>query len=108
MTPREELIAAMDADGAETPVEVPGVAKRWGRVFVRPRSVEEIVRRDKEVDIGDIPLGRVYAIAAARIMCDENGKRLFDPDNESDIARLMRRRDSDLQKIVLAGADEGN
>lgn len=103
---RDELIAAMRADGAEALVEVK--IPRWGTLYVRPPLVDEIERQEEQAEAGDVPMGRVYAKAAARILCDEQGKRLFDPDSEDDIALLMRRREADLQKIMLAGRDEGN
>ena len=103
---REELIAAMRADGAESLVEVQ--INRWGTLFVRPPLVEEIEKQEEQAEAEDTPLGRVYATAAARIICDEKGNRLFDPDNEDDIALLMKRRENDLQKIILAGRDAGN
>lgn len=95
----------MRADGAEAIVKVE--VKRWGTVYVRPPLVDEIEKQEKEAEDG-VPLGRVYARAAARIICDEDGTRLFDPSNEEDITLLMKRRESDLQKIILAGRDEGN
>lgn len=101
---RDELIAAMQADGAEKPipVEIPA----WGALFVRLPSVEEAdAREDEALAAGG---KRGYARAAAMVICDENGKRLFDPANEQDIDLLSKRRFADLQQVLLAGRPSGN
>ena len=101
---REELIAAMKADGADTPfaVEIP----RWGKVYVRSISVEEAEKTGRAPKDGDER--SQFAILAAQVICDEKGRRLFDPNNPDDIALLARRRSADLMRIINAGTDSGN
>lgn len=94
----------MQADGAEKPIKVDIPA--WGAVYVRLPSVAEAdAREDEALEAGG---KRGYARAAAMVICDENGNRLFDPANEDDIALLSQRRFSDLQQVLLAGRPSGN
>lgn len=103
---RDELIAAMKADGADKPVKVP--VRKWGDVYVRSPSVEEAENQrrlpDDEVDKHSL------ARAAALIICDEHGDRVFDPLNDDDIALLSKRRAVDLRTLINAaqGDPEGN
>lgn len=102
---REALIAAMRGDGAEKPIKVE--VERWGTLFVRLPSVAE-VETMKADDEGEPSTQHALARSAARIICDEAGKRLFDPDDESDVALLAARRWSDLQMVLTAGQARGN
>src|SRR5260363_278756 len=65
-----------------TPVELPGI----GRVFVKELTVGEVnLYRDE--DEAGVNLGR----SLARIpYANEDGERLFDPDNPDDVALLNR------------------
>ena len=101
---RDELIAAMKADGASDliKVEVP----RWGVLYVRPVTVQEAETFGKPGEEGGEQ--SQFAILAARVICDEKGKRLFDPENPADLALLAARRSSDLMKVITAGTEQGN
>jgi hypothetical protein len=101
---RDELIAAMKADGAETPIAVD--VPKWGRVYVRFPSVAE-AEVQKPLPEGEADL-HTLARAAALVLCDEKGERMFDPLNADDIALLSARRAADLQKIISAGRESGN
>ena len=107
---RDELIAAMKADGAMAPVKVE--IERWGTLYVRVPTVAEVeAAQQEDADDGDAEDGKTlhqYARAAARLLCDETGKRLFDPDNDDDVELLAGRRWVDLQKVLTAGRDAGN
>ncbi len=94
----------MKADGAEKPVAVD--VPRWGRVYVRFPSVAE-AETQKTLPEGEEDL-HTLARAAALVLCDETGARLFDPFNADDIDLLSARRAADLQKIISAGRESGN
>ena len=112
MRTKDSIRAAIAGDGAESLMDVD--VPRWGgKVWIRPPLVDEIKKQEQEEEAAaestdGSAMGRTYARAVARILCDENGDRIFDPDNEEDIALLMKRRESDLQKVLLAGRDLGN
>lgn len=112
MRTKDSIRAAMADDGAGVLIEVD--VPRWGgKVWIRPPLVDEIKKQEQEEEdaaaVADpAAMGRTYARAVARILCDENGERIFDPDNADDIALLMKRREADLQKVLLAGRDLGN
>lgn len=103
---REELIAAMVADGADKPVKV--TIRRWGDVYVRSPSVEEAENQKTLPD--DEAEQHTLARAAALVICDESGKRVFDPLSHDDIALLSKRRAVDLRVVLNAaqGDPEGN
>lgn len=100
---RDELIAAMQSTAGEkpSPVEVKG----WGTVYVRSLTVAEV--EEHAEDTKDKKDKNRIARAAARVICDESGKRLFDPDNESDVKLIASQRWSLLRK-VLSATDEGD
>lgn len=100
---RATLIAAMEAAAAvkPVPVEVP----TWGgTLHVRRLSVadmEEASGAEQRTD------KRSLSRAAARVLCDENGQRLFDPSSDGDIDLIARQPWSVLQTILDA-ADKAN
>jgi len=98
---REDLIAAMQATASPKPVAV--AVPAWGTVYVKPPTVEEV---DAASDTAESEDGkkRRLARAAARVICDEQGKRMFDPTAASDIELLAVQPWSMLQ-LVLAAAD---
>jgi len=98
---REDLIAAMRATASPKPVavEVPG----WGTVHVKPPTVEEVDAASDTVEPEDGKKRRL-ARAAARVICDEKGKRVFDPTSASDVELLAVQPWAMLQ-LVLAAAD---
>jgi hypothetical protein len=99
---REELIAAMQATAAQKPraVEVKG----WGTVYVRSPTVEEV-----DADVGaqgededGAPDKRRIARGAARMICDEQGRRIFDPSNPADLDLLAKQPWPMLRLITSA------
>jgi hypothetical protein len=105
--PAADIRARMAADGAEEvrAVEVP----KWGTVYVRDMTAGESdrwVAKSKELgDLGDVDPS---AFAAAMIICDETGQRIFDPLNADDLAFLSKRRKLDLNRILTVGDSSGN
>ena len=101
MATLEEVMAAMQATagGKVTPVQVDG----WPLLHVRKPLVEEVEFADEEEEGGKDK--RTLARGAARVLCHEDGTRMFDPRNEEHVALLGRQPWDMLQKIL--GAAEG-
>lgn len=102
---RQSLIGAMalTANPALVSVEVP----KWGTIYVKQPTVEEVDAQStfKEPEDGKV---RRFARAAARIMCDADGTRLFDPTSEEDIQLLAKQPWELLEKVLNAvGATDG-
>lgn len=97
---RDALIAAMQATAAQTPVavEVP----KWGTVYVRAITVEEVEAQEADTEGKD---KRRIARGAARVLCDAEGNRIFNPDSEADID-LIARQPWPLLRRVLAAAEQ--
>lgn len=93
---RASLIAAMQATAAASPIPVP--VDGWGTVHVRQITVEEV--EQQTADAGAEKDKRRLARAAARVICDEAGARIFDPDSDTDIA-LISAQPWDLLRRVL-------
>jgi hypothetical protein len=103
----EAIRAAMAADGAEDvrAVEVP----KWGKVYVRDISAGESDRWvAKSKDLGDLAGLDPTAFVAAMRLCDETGKRVFDPLNADDLAFLSKRRREDMNLLLNVGESPGN
>lgn len=92
-----KLMAAMNATADEKPrpVEVPG----WGTVYVKSLTVEEADIDEDEMEVDKKNRARI-ARGAAKLLCDEKGKRILDPNNPDHIALLKRQPWSLLRKIV--------
>jgi hypothetical protein len=98
---RDQLITAMQQTAIEKPrkVEVPV----WGAVYVRALTVAEVeAQTDDTTDKKD---KNRLARAAARVLCDEAGKRLFDPDNAGDV-QLLASQPWKLLRQVLSDPDD--
>lgn len=102
-----DIRARMAGDGAEEvrSVEVP----KWGTVYVRDPTAGESDRwtakaRERLGDMSDLD---PTAFAAAIVICDETGARVFDPLDPDDLAFLSKRRKRDLN-LILQGAAPGN
>lgn len=83
---RSELIAAMDAVAAEPPraVHIHGL----GDVHIREITIGEV---DAQIqDTADKKNKRGIARGACRLLCDETGKMLLDPDNPDDVAKMAK------------------
>lgn len=101
---RDALFAAMEmtASPRPLPVDVPG----WGRIFVKPPTAGEIDEHAAEQAKYADDTQHRFARAAARLICDENGNRLFDPGNASDVALLAKQPWSLLSKVLNAADAE--
>lgn len=96
MSLRDELIAAMEVTAANKPRPVK--VKGWPDLYVREVTVAEVDAQAE--DTADAKDKSRIARAAARVMCDGDGKRLFDPDNDADVALLAKQPWSLLRKAV--------
>lgn len=102
MSLRDELIAAMQTSAAAPPVPVE--LKGWPVVYVRPVTVEEV--EDQSADTADKTDKHKIARAACRVICDENRKRLLDPDNEEDVALVAKQPWPKLKKIMTVSGSQ--
>ncbi|MEO8630198.1 MAG: hypothetical protein ABI612_19185 [Betaproteobacteria bacterium] len=94
---REELRAAMQVTAKEKPraVEVKG----WGTVYIRSLTVGEV--DDQAEDTANKKDKKRIARAAARLLCDENGQRLFDHDNDEDLDLIAAQPWKLLSAVVV-------
>ena len=95
---RKSLIAAMEITAAEKPVAVK--VNGWGVIHIRALTVAEVEEHadDKAHENDKHRIAR----GAARLLCDESGKRLFDPENESDVALLAKQPWKLLRQVITA------
>lgn len=110
---RQDLITAMLATASEPPrkVEVEG----WGTVYVRALTVAEVEMQNDDLMEKVVINGKTVeqkvkdpsrlARAAARLLCDENGTRLFDPDSKEDVELLAKQSWKRL-RLLLDDPDE--
>lgn len=99
---REELIAAMRETAAAPPTSVK--VKGWGLVHIRPLTVAEV--EDQAEDTADKQDKHRIARAACRVICDASGKRLFDHDNEEDVALVAQQPWPMLRKVLEASGSQ--
>lgn len=95
------LIEAMKSTATPSPVAVD--VAQWGRLYVRPQTVEEVdafSELDKDADANETSRKRRLARGAARVICDAQGKRLFDPTNEEHLTLLAQQPWPLLQKVL--------
>ena len=97
---REELLAALEgATPKPRAVDVPALG---GTVYVRALSLAEAE------DLGTSPdAKRQIARGLAAVIVDEDGNRLFDPNDEEDIRRLSAPSFAKLRPLIDA-ANETN
>lgn len=100
---RKALMEAMQGTATSKPraIKVP----KWGTVYVRDITVDEADEASQ--DTGDEKDKHRIARGVARVLCDEQGNRLFDPANEADVALLGKQPWSLLRRVVKED-DEGN
>lgn len=100
MATLDEVIAAMQATagGKITPVQVDG----WPLLYVRKPLVEEVELADEDTAAEGKPDKRTLARGAARVLCHDNGLRMFDPRNEDHLSLLGRQPWDMLQKVLAA------
>lgn len=104
---RDELVAAMRETAQAKPVPVK--TKQWGTVYVKPVTVAEA----ETIDAGDGKDKNRLAVGAARVICDESGKRMFSPDSAEDVALLASQPWPLLRRVLAAAGiaaddDSGN
>jgi hypothetical protein len=95
---REALVKAMQETAVQKPKPVE--TKRWGTVYLRTLTVGEI--EDQVSDTDDKKDKNRFARAAARILCDEKGERLFDPQSEKDVKLLASQPWALLRQVLDA------
>lgn len=103
MSLRDDLIKAMQETARQKPRAVK--TKQWGTVYIREVTVAEIDEQTADTESKNDK--KRFARGAARVICDQDGNRLFDPDNESDIA-LLAKQPWPLLRQVLQDDDSGN
>lgn len=102
---RARILAS--ANPKPVPVDTPS----WGRVWVRVLTCADVDEAKSKPD-DKMRLAR----GVARVLCDEAGVLLFDPDNETDVADIATLPWSELSGILLraegtktpAAGGEGN
>jgi hypothetical protein len=100
----DELLKAMDAMAAAPPrkIEIKGL----GIVHIRDITIGEV---DEQIaDEADTQKKRGAARGACRLLCDESGKRLLDPDNAEHVKKMAKLPVRVLIAINEAGAAPGN
>jgi hypothetical protein len=100
----EDLMAAMQVTAARKPVPVTVLG--WGDLFVKPPTVEEIEAASDAIEPEDGKKRR-YARGAARLICNEQGERIFDPANEAHVDLIAKQPWSMLQKVMAAAETKG-
>lgn len=110
---RLALIAAMQATAAVRPLPV--VVPGWGTVYVRALTVADVEEQAgdgapaAEADVPTTPPADRHRIArsVARLLCDAEGARLFNPADEADVA-LIAAQPWALLRGILAKANALN
>ena len=102
---REQLLAAMQGTIAKPmPVDVP----KWGTVYVRSRTLEEVdadaenEQKAQDQDKSDSRHRRL-ARAVMRVVCDEQGNRVF---GEDDLDLIAGQPYHILRRVIAAAGGE--
>ncbi|WP_219209449.1 hypothetical protein [Variovorax boronicumulans] len=100
---KAEFLAALQATAAVKPkeVDVPG----WPTVYVRAITVAEVEAQAEDTANKDDK--HRIARGAARVMCDVDGNRLIDPDNQDEV-NLLASQPWALLRYVLEGSEAFN
>lgn len=101
---RAALIAAMQATAAEKPVAV--TVPKWGKVWVRQVTVAEVDAQQADDEAATKDDKNKLARGACRVICDETGARLFDPNKPEDVALLAAQPWALLRKVLAASDTE--
>lgn len=99
----DELRARMEETAKEPPRQV--TLPKWGLCYVRDITVAEM--EDQAEDTADRKDKRRLARAACRIICNPEGKPIYNPDDPDDVSLIARQPWKLLSKIIAEG-DEGN
>jgi hypothetical protein len=111
---REQIIAAMQATSVKPrPVHIEG----WGTLYVKVMTVEQVDLQNQskklapnvsDADDGQPGKDRFrFARGAAQVLCDENGKLLFDAQNQQDL-ELIASQPWEKMQAILTDAGEDN
>jgi hypothetical protein len=94
---RAKLIAAMEAAATVKPKAVQAFGET---VYVRALTVAEVEEQtaDAEAKKDKARIAR----GVARVLCDESGTRLFDPDSAADVALISKQPWAALRTILAA------
>lgn len=97
-----DLLQRMDTCAAEKPrsVDIRGL----GTVFLRSITIGEV--DEQIVDEADKKNKSAIARRACRLLCDEEGNRLLDPDNAAHVAKMAKLPIRVLNQINTALLDE--
>lgn len=102
---RSALIAAMQATASAAPKPV--TVEGWGTVYVRQLTVAEV--EEQTADTEQKQDKHRIARAAARVLCDAEGARIFDPGNADDVGLLARQPWALLRHVLeTSDAKAGN
>jgi selenophosphate synthetase-related protein len=101
MNIRDALVAAMQATSATKPRKVE--TKQWGTVYVREVTVADIDAREERPNDKNR-----LARAAAEVICDKDGKLLFNADSAEDVKLISAQPWDLLSELVGKKATEGN
>jgi hypothetical protein len=100
---RSDLIEAMKATASAPPKKFN--VKGWGDIFIKPLTVEQCDLQQQEPDTEGKDRLR-FARGAARLICDEKGELLFDPENAEDLELLAKQPWELLRKVIARGGEE--
>lgn len=98
----KQLRNAMKETAVPQPKKVS--TKKWGDVYLRALTVAEI--EEQLADTEETKDKNRFARAAARVICDEKGVRIFDPANLDDIALLASQPWSLLKQVLDASKED--
>lgn len=101
---RAALIAAMQVTAAPRPIPVS--VEGWGTVHVRKPTVAEVEEASDAPEPAD-GKKRTFARAAARVICDAQGVRVFDPASDADVDLLSSQPWELLNQVLTAGGARG-
>lgn len=96
-----ELMAAMRKTASPKPILVDKVPQ-WGTLYVKPQTVEEVDAQSDEKKDEEGSKKRRLARAAARVICNEQGVRMFDENNAEHLSLLAEQPWELLQKVLAA------
>ena len=105
MATLDEVLAAMRQTAGGRPVKVE--VKGWPELYVRPVLLDEAEEQAKDVENKENKRG--LARGCTRVICDADGKLLFDSRNEEHLALLGSQPWPMIRKVLEASeGDAGN
>lgn len=100
---RDALIAAMQETANPAPRKV--TVEGWGDLWVKAQTVHDVQEQtdaDAAAGVPEADEKRRMARAAARVIYDEDGERVFDPTNADDLELLDAQPWAKLQRVLSA------